>query len=1639
MRTMVVVWLAASVAVCQAGMESALAPRVVWQQGTGDYHSYRIPAIVTAQNGTLLAFCEGRKSSLSDTGNIDLVLRRSSDSGATWQAQQVVWDDGANVCGNPVPIVDRATGRIVLVMTWNLGSDTESALINGTAQDVRRVYVTHSDDHGATWAAPREITQSVKQSGWGWYATGPGGGIQLQQGTHAGRLVVACDHSDAGKVYRSHVIYSDDGGTTWQLGGVVPDGQLNECQVTELADGRLMLNMRNYNRSTKARRVSYSSDGGATWSAPVFAPQLIEPICQAALRRVRLPEGDTAGIIAFSNPADETSRVRMTLRLSYDEGATWPESKVLHAGHAAYSDLVAMPQGDIGILYECGTAGAYETITFERVAVSKSAATNTSTTPSSSTVFEDGLQLWLRSESGVNNGEADNGHNVSNWTGTGESALAVKTASAFPKYVAQGFQRADGTFSPAVSLNSQMLESDGETTLNVSTDSAWFAVFKLNAIHTQTSLLGLNSSVNSARFGAFIVGTGSNIARVHNSNSSANMHVQLTTNSPACLLDSRRGGGIQEACLDGARTQRLTNASGTLTTAGKFRIGGMIQDVTGKPKADFAEVLIYNRTVNDAERAIIQNYLAAKHGVALAANDYYASSEGPRNGYHRGVVGIGTLLGGDFPGSVTQSTASGGLTLDVLNSTLATSGEFVFAGFQAESNRWVMTDGNNGRMTREWFISKTTADGIDMRLVFDFAGLGVAAIEDVTYSLFYRPSRQAASQTLATAEADGSGAVAFDLPDNDWGEGYYTLGIGSPARVEGKPPILTDGLTTLFRADTGVGLNDGKVVQWDNHYGSLPLNMTPSLETNAPTWAADAFVTAQGRARSGVRFNWDGSAVVAGYPQALKSDVQTVLGISGESTWFAVARARAELRDKGLFGNNSTASRFGAFFLGTGSSGTSTLRMYNYFSWLSSNIQGNISTSVTFMADSRRNPADGAIVNVNGVLNGADMYSLALSSAQAPAPAQDSFYIGSMLPGDNIGNFGGEIAEIRVYNRALNDAERIILQNHLAAHYGVSIGAAAQVAYRGAQHGYELDVVGVGNTLRTDGAYLAGSVTESEDAMGLRLSALNNTLSEDNSFVLFGHDTEQVDGDGWTGAAAGETYVKRWQRGWYFTVTESRGLDVRLVFDFAAAGVAHNPADEHYVLLYRIPTNETYSVVAVEPQVADGRVSFDLLDGRVLNGAVYTLGVASTAAATNRTREYAPGVTPGLQAWFRASDGLTDGGGWNNIGLLGAGLDTSPTGSAGPALIANGALRAAGVYEPVARFSGSHKLLSAEPTTFGVYENLTWFAVFTPAEIRNNNGLFGQSTDTTRFGAFFLGASPYSLRCHAFNANGSTFQCHLAALQTGAVQLGDYRRMKQDTQYSLSALLNGLAEEEKNATQLTPVLDKLAIGHMLGSAINQLNGDIAELRIYNRALTDVERRIVQNHLAARYGFALADGDLYAGKDAANGDCDLDVVGIGCTTNTAAHRKAAAVTESEASGGLRLSALDSALGGTDAFLLAGHNARENAWVKLGGGVANATYRWQREWYLDKTAEEGLGARLVFDFAAAGVTLFDASRNAEYRLLWRADATSAYAWVQDAEPVMEDNVMRVDLPDAKLASGMYTVGAYMPPLGTILIFK
>nr|WP_243866699.1 sialidase family protein [Actinophytocola oryzae] len=346
---------------------------VPFVSGTQGYNTFRIPAVVRAKDGTVLAFAEGRVESAGDTGAIRVVQRRSSDGGCTWGPMTVVSDNGDATAGNPAPVVS-PDGTVVLLTTRN-GRVTEKEIMSGTAsaQDSRRVYVQRSTDGGRSWSREKEITNVAKKADWRWYATGPGHAIVLR----SGRIVVPANHSSAppagstdvgteAKYYGGHDLISDDGGRTWRIGftedRTATVVAANETTAAQLPDGRVYFNSRN--QGTGANRVdAYSTDGGRSLAAP-YAPQagLSVPKVEGSLLQTVRPD-----LLLFAGPSDPAARRALAIRASGDGGRTWRQTLLVSDAPAAYSDLVQLSGSTVGLLYETGVSGSSETITFRQL------------------------------------------------------------------------------------------------------------------------------------------------------------------------------------------------------------------------------------------------------------------------------------------------------------------------------------------------------------------------------------------------------------------------------------------------------------------------------------------------------------------------------------------------------------------------------------------------------------------------------------------------------------------------------------------------------------------------------------------------------------------------------------------------------------------------------------------------------------------------------------------------------------------------------------------------------------------------------------------------------------------------------------------------------------------------------------------------------------------------------------------------------------------------------------------------------------------------------------------------------------------------------------------------------------------------
>lgn len=288
------------------------------------------------------------------------MLRRSTDGGTTWQAQQVVRKDAAPTgYGDPSLLVDRTTGRIFVFYAAgvNQGFFGSATGNDETDPNVLQADYSYSDDDGLTWTH-RRITKQIKNPAWGGMFAASGEGIQLRNGAHKGRLIQQYAIRDNGANYAVSA-YSDDHGATWKTGTPVGPGG-DENKTVELNDGTVMLN----NRSKPYRTIAYSTDGGVTYTPFVQDTELPDPANNASVMRYApdaAASDPQSSWLLFSNTEDTGSRRNLTVKMSCDNGRTWPIRKVVDAGAAAYSTLTRLPGGRLGLLYE---RGDYEHITY---------------------------------------------------------------------------------------------------------------------------------------------------------------------------------------------------------------------------------------------------------------------------------------------------------------------------------------------------------------------------------------------------------------------------------------------------------------------------------------------------------------------------------------------------------------------------------------------------------------------------------------------------------------------------------------------------------------------------------------------------------------------------------------------------------------------------------------------------------------------------------------------------------------------------------------------------------------------------------------------------------------------------------------------------------------------------------------------------------------------------------------------------------------------------------------------------------------------------------------------------------------------------------------------------------------------------
>ena len=356
MRILIVLLLAVL-----AGSAVQAQPEPLFTSGQGGYTCYRIPALVSWGEGELFAFAEGRADNCADFGNVDILMRKSVDGGKTWTAARVVVDNGEFQAGNATPVLDKSDPRFPggrLFLFYNTGTASEYDTRMG--QGRRRAYYITSTDRGENWSQPTDISSQIHfdihsdrpEVDARTLAFAPGHAMQFSSGPYKGRIFIPTNHStgppqEGFKDYQTYGAFSDDHGKTWQVSAELKVPSSNEAMAAQVAEDELLLLVRMQNSEYKRKLLARSRDGGASWDTKWLSDELTTPMCQSAILHCE----DLAKTFHLG-PADTTSRAHLTLWSSTDKGRSWQMEQEVFEGSAAYSDMVYLGDGRMGVFYE---------------------------------------------------------------------------------------------------------------------------------------------------------------------------------------------------------------------------------------------------------------------------------------------------------------------------------------------------------------------------------------------------------------------------------------------------------------------------------------------------------------------------------------------------------------------------------------------------------------------------------------------------------------------------------------------------------------------------------------------------------------------------------------------------------------------------------------------------------------------------------------------------------------------------------------------------------------------------------------------------------------------------------------------------------------------------------------------------------------------------------------------------------------------------------------------------------------------------------------------------------------------------------------------------------------------------------------
>ena len=330
--------------------EIILAHTLLFQPGDYNSTNYRIPGVITAKDGSIVAVTDKRKYNQGDLPeDIDIVCRRSTDGGHTWSepytiAQGTGYNHGFGDC---VLAWTNDDNGLIAGFVGGVG------LWNSTPSNPIRSYIARSYDNGQTWTEPEDITDFIFGSNCvvpehrTWRASFFGSGNGLI--TSTGRIMfVAAIRETTAQSLSNYAVYSDDNGITWHVSGRASVSG-DEAKVTELVDGRILMSIRHNGK----RWYNISNDGGETWQSSTSTwNDITAPACNGdMIRYTSVNQGFDKNRLLHSVPFG-SSRTDVSVYISYDEGETWPVRKCIVPYSSAYSSLCVLPDGTIGLYVE---------------------------------------------------------------------------------------------------------------------------------------------------------------------------------------------------------------------------------------------------------------------------------------------------------------------------------------------------------------------------------------------------------------------------------------------------------------------------------------------------------------------------------------------------------------------------------------------------------------------------------------------------------------------------------------------------------------------------------------------------------------------------------------------------------------------------------------------------------------------------------------------------------------------------------------------------------------------------------------------------------------------------------------------------------------------------------------------------------------------------------------------------------------------------------------------------------------------------------------------------------------------------------------------------------------------------------------